>query len=103
MRRVYSFLIFSILLSFLLGCGTKGVEKKIEEAERILNEAIEIGAELRAPVAVNVAREKIEYAKELLEIGKTDSALTVSALAVESAREALQTTKEFNSIPDAGR
>lgn len=103
MKQFLSFILLFTVTITLIGCGAKGIQKKIDEAERILNEAIEIGAELRAPVAVSVAREKIDYAKELLEIGKTDSALTIAALAVESAREALQTTKEFNSIPDAGR
>lgn len=103
MNRTICFILGILLVIGIFGCSSQGVQKKITEAERIIEEAVDIGAELRAPVPLEVAREKLDYAKELIELGKTDSALTMSALAVESAREALQTTKEFNSIPDAGR
>ncbi|MDK9701297.1 MAG: hypothetical protein OEM52_14250 [bacterium] len=103
MKRKLLWIVIAIFAVALVGCGVKGSERTIEQAEKILQEALEEGSELYATNATQIAQERIADARRYLEEKKADSALTHAALAVESAKEALSTTKEYKSIPNAAR
>lgn len=102
MKRTIAWICVLALTLVFAGCGKTGIERQISQADEIMTEAVNEGAELKAPIALQTARDKIENAKRMLREGKTDSAMTEAALSIESAKEALSTTKEANSIPDAG-
>ncbi len=100
MKR-YLFLIS--MLAFVMmfaGCGNKGIQRQIDEADKLIAQAENEGADLSATIALQKAKDELELAKQLLRENKTDSALTASSLAVESAKEALKTTEENKSIPN---
>ncbi len=102
MKKYLTMICLLALTVAFSGCGNQGTERKIQEANDLITQAVNEGAELHAQIPLQKARESIDLAKQLLKENKTDSALTVSALAAEAAREALTTTRENNSIPHDG-